>query len=158
MIFPEFFLIINDLSWVVFVMDSHCSPPRQNSRNCWTENSAPRWKTIVPAVLATCKQPYRRYCLFYTRVQPHVVDQSLDALANLLATWLSWPNFFYGFINQLNHQSTPLLRLRANTLLHVSGLILRLIQCHVWFFLMWTKKKEEREKKVVVSRNNELMS
>ena len=89
-------------------MDSHCSPPRQNPRNCWTENSAPRWKTIVPAVLATCKQPCRRYCLFYTRVQPHVVDQSLDALANLLVL----TNLLMdSFINQLNRQSTPLLRL-----------------------------------------------
>ena len=89
-------------------MDSHCSPPRQNSRNCWTENSAPRWKTVVPAVVATCKQPCRRYCLLYTRVQPHVVDQSLDALANLLVL----TNLLMdSFINQLNRQSTPLLRL-----------------------------------------------
>ena len=33
----------------------------------------------------------------------------------------------------------------AGTLLHVSGLVRRLVQCHIGFLLMWRKKRIERE-------------
>jgi len=36
-------------------------------------------------------------------------------------------------------------RLRASTLLHVSGFIARLIQCHVRFLVMWRRESDVRE-------------
>ena len=93
-----------------------------------------------------------RYCVGASTIQfsPCYVKSNFCMTASL--QWL-----YILYCRPHSSSDGPMSTIRVGTLLHINGLIDRLMQCHIDLLVMWMRERARWEKDLIATQNNHLI-